>query len=183
MVKWLWSLLAQQLPNGFSTTISRLPFGKVAKLYRTGMKMKAVLSSHREGVNPICGSRGFYSGDHEYWAQHASAQQAITPCSSSSIKILSPNLIYVCFQFQGARGHRGSQVCLFVCDQFSLRTVFCFFFKIMLPFKVKISTRKENSVKTSEYLMCFCCGCIRMNLSELLGITLLKTSSLTCVVF
>lgn len=125
-VKWLKSLLTQQLASDFSTTNSRLALGKAIKLYITEMKMRAIPSSHRKGINPICGSRGFYNRDYEYWAQHASAQQTIVPCFPSSIKILSPNLIYVYFQFQGSRGYRGSQVCVFMCDQFSLRAVFCF---------------------------------------------------------
>ena len=66
MVKWLRSLLTQQLSSDFSTTKSRLALGKAIKLYRTVMKMRAVLSSHRKGVNPICGGRGFYSRDYEY---------------------------------------------------------------------------------------------------------------------
>jgi len=66
MVKCLRSLLTQQLTSDFSTTNSRLALDKTTKLYRTEMKLKAVLSSHRKGVNPVFGSRRFYSRDYEF---------------------------------------------------------------------------------------------------------------------
>lgn len=125
MVEWLRILLTKQLDDDFFTISSRLTLVKAVKLHGVGMKIKPVLCSQRKG-NPICDSRRFYSRDYQYWAQHTSAQQAIVPCFSSSRKTLLPNFIYIYFQFQGARGYRGSQVCVFMCDPFSLRTEFDF---------------------------------------------------------
>lgn len=66
MVEWLRILLTKQLDGDFFTTSSWLALVKAIKFYGMGMKIKPVLSSQRKGVNPICGSRGFYSRAYQY---------------------------------------------------------------------------------------------------------------------